>query len=57
MLLQADGRIKQVQLATTTGNAGVDHCIDSALTSMPAMTDPLPPGMPEQVNLKIVARI
>jgi protein TonB len=57
VLMQADGKIKQVQLATTTGNTGVDHCIDSALTSMPAMSDPLPPGMPEQVNLKIVARI
>jgi protein TonB len=57
VLMQADGKIKQVQLATTTGNTGVDHCIDSALTSMPAMSDPLPPGMPEQVNLKIVSRI
>jgi protein TonB len=57
VLMQADGKIKQVQLATTTGNTGVDQCIDSALTSMPAMSDPLPPGMPEQVNLKIVSRI
>jgi protein TonB len=57
VLMQADGKIKQIQLATTTGNSGVDHCIDSALTSMPPMSDPLPPGMPEQVNLKIVSRI
>jgi protein TonB len=57
VLMQADGKIKQIQLATTTGNAGVDRCIDSALTSMPPMSDPLPPGMPEQVNLKIVSRI
>jgi protein TonB len=57
VLMQADGKIKQIQLATTTGNTGVDRCIDSALTSMPPMSDPLPPGMPEQVNLKIVARI
>ena len=57
VLLEADGRIKQVQLATTTGNARMDQCIDGALTSMPAMSDPLPPGMPEQVNLKIVSRI
>jgi periplasmic protein TonB len=57
VLMQADGRIKQVQLATTTGNARMDQCIDGALTSMPPMSDPLPPGMPEQVNLKIVSRI
>jgi protein TonB len=57
VLMQADGKIKQIQLATTTGNSGVDRCIDSALTSMPPMSDPLPPGMPEQVNLKIVSRI
>jgi protein TonB len=56
VLLQADGKIKQVQLATTTGNHQVDQCIDTALTSMPAMSDPLPPGMPEQINVKIVAR-
>jgi protein TonB len=57
VLMQADGRIRHVQLATSTGNHQVDQCIDSALTSMPPMSDPLPPGMPEQVNLKIVSRI
>jgi protein TonB len=57
VLMEADGRIKQVQLATTTGNQKVDQCIDSALTSMPRLSDPLPPGMPEQVNVKIVARL
>jgi hypothetical protein len=46
-----------VQLATTTGNRQMDQCIDSALASMPRMSDPLPPGMPEQVNVKIVSRI
>ena len=57
LLLEASGKIRQVQLATTTGNQKVDQCIDAALTSMPPMTDPLPPGMPEQVNVKIVSRI
>jgi periplasmic protein TonB len=57
LLLEASGKIKQVQLATTTGNSKVDQCIDGALTSMPPMSDPLPPGMPEQVNIKVVARI
>ncbi|HEY2620735.1 MAG TPA: hypothetical protein VGI78_25590 [Acetobacteraceae bacterium] len=57
LLLEASGKIRQVQLATTTGNPKVDQCIDAALTSMPPMSEPLPPGMPEQVNVKIVARI
>jgi periplasmic protein TonB len=57
LLLEASGRIKQVQLATTTGNQKVDQCIDAALNSMPPMNDPLPPGMPEQVNVRVVSRI
>ena len=57
LLMDPDGHFKQVQLATTTGNTQVDQCIDSALVSMPRMSDPLPPGMPEQVNIRIVSRI
>jgi protein TonB len=57
LLMDADGRFKQVQLATTTGNRQVDQCLETALTSMPRMSDPLPLGMPEQINIKIVARI
>jgi hypothetical protein len=57
LLLEASGKIKQVQLASTTGNPKVDQCIDAALTSMPPMSDPLPPGMPEQVNVRVVSRI
>ncbi len=54
--MEADGRVKQIKLATTTGNSKVDECIDSALTSVTSIGDPVPPGMPAQVNLKIVAR-
>jgi protein TonB len=57
LLMDPDGHFKQVQLASTTGNRQVDQCIDDALVSMPRMNDPLPPGMPEQVNIKIIARI
>jgi protein TonB len=57
VLMDADGNFKQIQLATTTGNHQMDKCIDTALTSMPRMSDPVPPGMPEQVTVKIVARI
>jgi hypothetical protein len=44
-------------LTTSTGDQQVDRCIDSALASMPRISDPLPPGMPEQVNVRIVSRI
>ena len=54
--MEADGRVKQIKLATTTGNPKVDECIDSALTSVTRIGDPVPPGMPAQVNLKIVSR-
>jgi protein TonB len=57
LLLDADGKFKQVQLASTTGNRQIDQCIDAALTSMRGISDPAPPGMPEKVILKIVARI
>jgi len=56
VLMEADGRVKQIKLSTTTGDPKVDGCIDSALTSIARMNDPVPPGMPEQINLKIVAR-
>jgi protein TonB len=56
VLMEADGRVKQIKLATSTGNSKTDECIETALTSITRMSDPPPPGMPEQVNVKIVAR-
>lgn len=56
VILEADGKIKQVLLATTTGNRQVDQCIESALASTPGLGEPLPTGMPEQINLKIFSR-
>jgi periplasmic protein TonB len=57
VLMESDGRVKQIKLATTTGDQKVDDCIDTALTAITRMSDPVPPGMPEQINLKIVSRI
>ena len=54
VFMEADGRVRQITLATTTGNPKVDDCIHTALASITRMSDPVPPGMPEQVNLKIV---
>ena len=50
----ADGRVKQIKLTTTTGNAHIDECVDKVLASITSVGDPPPPGMPEQVNLKVV---
>jgi protein TonB len=57
VFMEADGRVKRINLSSTTGNAKVDACIDSTLGAITRMNDPVPPGMPEQVNLQIVPRI
>jgi periplasmic protein TonB len=54
VLVGADGRVKQIKLMTTTGNAKVDECVDKVLGSITALGDAPPPGMPEQVNLRVV---
>jgi protein TonB len=57
VVVDVEGRLKQVQLATTTGNDKVDQCIAAGLASMPPMNDRPPPGMPEQVTIRVVSRI
>jgi protein TonB len=54
ILVAADGRVKEIKLTTSTGNARVDDCVDKVLTSITSLGDAPPPGMPEQVNLKVV---
>ncbi len=54
--LDADGKLKQVTLATTTGNDKTDQCIASGLSTMPPLADRPPPGMPEQVTIRVVSR-
>jgi protein TonB len=54
VLLAADGRVKQIKLTTGTGNVQVDECVDKVLASITTLGDAPPPGMPEQVNLRIV---
>ena len=57
VMMEADGRVKQIKLATTTGDPRVDTCIDSALNSITRISDAAPPGLPEQITLRIVSRI
>jgi protein TonB len=56
VLMEADGRVKQIRLATTTGDKKVDSCIETALASITRVSDQVPPGMPEQINFRIVSR-
>jgi protein TonB len=54
IVVGADGRVKQIQLLTTTGNARVDECLDKTLTSITRVGADPPTGMPEAVNVKVV---
>jgi periplasmic protein TonB len=54
VLLGADGRVKQVKLTSTTGNARLDDCVDKALGSITSVGADPPSGMPEAVNLRVV---
>jgi protein TonB len=54
VLVGADGRLKQVKLTTTTGNARVDECVDKVLASISGVGADPPQGMPEAVNLRVV---
>jgi protein TonB len=54
VLVGADGRVKQIKLTTSTGNTRVDECVDRVLASITTLGEAPPPGMPEQVNLRVV---
>ena len=54
--IEADGRIKQVKLASTTGDAALDRAIESDLSSLAKLSEAPPLEMPQPVSLKIVSR-
>jgi periplasmic protein TonB len=54
--IEADGRIRQVKLVTTTGDRQLDQRIESALSSLSRLSDAPPLEMPQPVSLKIVSR-
>jgi periplasmic protein TonB len=54
VLVGADGRVKQMKLTSGTGNAQVDECVGKVLATITTLGDAPPPGMPEQVNLRVV---
>jgi protein TonB len=54
VLVGSDGRVKQIELTTTTGNPRVDDCVNKVLASITNVGAEPPAGMPEAVNLKVV---
>lgn len=54
--IEPDGRIKQVKLASTTGNHELDQRIESALSSLTRLSESPPLDMPQPISLKIVSR-
>ena len=51
-----DGRIKQVKLASTTGNRELDQRIESELGALGRLSEAPPLEMPQPISLKIVSR-
>ncbi len=54
--IEADGRIKQVRLASTTGDGALDKAIEADLSSLARLSEAPPLEMPQPVSLKIVSR-
>jgi protein TonB len=54
VLVGAGGRVKHIELTTSTGNTRVDECLGKVLASITQVGADPPPGMPEAVNLKVV---
>jgi periplasmic protein TonB len=54
IVVGADGRVKHIELTTTTGNPRLDECVDTALASITRVGAEPPPGMPEAINLRVV---
>jgi len=56
VMMEADGRVRQIKLVTTTGDQKLDQCVGTALTSLTRINDPAPPGLPEQITMQIAFR-
>jgi periplasmic protein TonB len=54
--IAADGHIKQVRLAGSSGNAAIDGEISAALRSMANLDEAPPIEMPQPITLQIVGR-
>lgn len=54
--IDAEGRVKQVKLTSTSGSEDVDREITAQLSALGQMTDSPPLEMPQPISLQIVSR-
>ncbi|HEY4446287.1 MAG TPA: TonB C-terminal domain-containing protein [Steroidobacteraceae bacterium] len=54
--IEADGRIRQVKLVSSTGDHQLDQRIESELSSLTRLSEAPPLEMPQPVSLKIMSR-
>lgn len=54
--IEPDGRIKEVQLISSTGSKDLDQRIAAALSTLSRLEDSPPLEMPQPISLKIVSR-
>lgn len=54
--IATSGRIQRYELVGSSGNAGTDALIRTALDGMPPLSEPPPSDMPQPVKLRVVAR-
>ena len=54
--IDPDGSVRDVRLASTTGNRELDSAIETALAALPRMGEAPPIEMPQPISLRIVSR-
>jgi protein TonB len=54
--IEPDGRIKEIKLTTSTGNADLDRRIELAMATLKRLGESPPLEMPQPISLKIVSR-
>jgi periplasmic protein TonB len=54
--IDAEGRIKDVKIASSSGNRELDQEIAASVAAIQRLDQPPPLEMPEPVTLKIVSR-
>jgi periplasmic protein TonB len=54
--IEPDGRIKEIKLTTSTGNADLDKKIELVMDSLKRLSEAPPLEMPQPISLKIVSR-
>lgn len=53
--IERDGKVREVKLATSSGNREIDAALESTLSKLPRMSEGPPLEMPQPISLKIVS--